>query len=103
MASTAGDILFVDTDVLLAATDESLPQHREAGRLLSQSGLHGVHLAASGQNLREYLFVATRPPDTNGPGLQVRDAMAEARGHTFQLMQHRNACLRRTFSPIMAA
>ena len=76
MAPTAGDVLFVDTNVLLTATDESRPQHREAGRLLSHSGLHGVHLAASGQILREYLVVATRPPDTNGLGLHVRDAMA---------------------------
>ena len=76
MAPTAGDILFVDTNVLLTATDQSRPQHRDAGRLIGESGLHGLHLAASGQILREYLVVATRPPDTNGLGLQVRDAAA---------------------------
>ena len=59
MALAAGDILFVDTNVLLTATGESRPQHRDAGRLLG-----------------EYLVVATRPLDANGLGLHVRDAMA---------------------------
>ena len=76
MAPTAGDILFVDTNVLLIATDESRLQHRDAGRLLNESGRRGLHLAASGQILREYLVVATRPQETNGLGLQVRDATA---------------------------
>ena len=76
MAPAAGDILFVDTNVLLTATDESRSQHRDAGRLLGESGVHGLHLAASGQILREYLVVATRPPDANGLGLQVHDAAA---------------------------
>ena len=76
MAPAAGDILFVDTNVLLTATDESRPHHRDAGRLLGESGLHGLHLAASGQVLREYLVVATRPLDANGLGLRVRDATA---------------------------
>ena len=71
MVPAAGDILFVDTNVLLTATDESRPQHRDAGRLFGESGLHGLHLAASGQILREYLVVATRPPDTNGLGLHA--------------------------------
>ena len=76
MARTAGDTLFVDTNVLLTATDESRPQHQDAGRLLNESGHRGLHLAASGQILREYLVVATRPLETNGLGLQVRDATA---------------------------
>ena len=76
MAPTAGDILFVDTNVLLTATDASRPQHWDVGRLLGESGRHGLHLAASGQILREYLVVATRPLDANGLGLHVRDATA---------------------------
>ena len=76
MAPTTGDILFVDTNVLLTATDESRPHHLDAGRLLGESGLHGLHLAASGQVLREYLVVATRPLDANGLDLRVRDATA---------------------------
>ena len=65
-----------DTNVLLTATDESRLQHQDAGRLLNKSGHRGLHLAASGQILREYLVVATRPLETNGLGLQVRDATA---------------------------
>ena len=76
MAPAAGDILFVDTNVLLTATDESRPHHRDAGRLLGESGTRGIHLAASGQIVREYLVVATRPLDANGLGLPVRDATA---------------------------
>ena len=37
---------------------------------------HGLRLAVSGQILREYLVVATRPVDVNGLGLDVRDATA---------------------------
>ena len=76
MAPTAGEILFIDTNVLLTATDELRSQHREAQRLITESGPHGLHLAASGQILREYLVVATRPREANGLGLQVRDAIA---------------------------
>ena len=76
MAPTAGEILFIDTNVLLTATDELRSQHREAQRLITESGPHGLHLAASGQILREYLVVATRPREVNGLGLNVRDAVA---------------------------
>lgn len=34
MAPAAGDILFVDTNVLLTATDESRPHHRSAPPLV---------------------------------------------------------------------
>ena len=61
MVPVAGDILFVDTNVLLTTTDESRPQHGDAGRLLNEPGHHGLHLTASGRSLREYLVVATRP------------------------------------------
>ncbi len=76
MAPTAGEVLFVDTNVLLTATDELRPQHHEAQRLLSESGARGVHLAASGQILREYLLVATRLREANGLGLRTEDAVA---------------------------
>ncbi len=71
-----GEVLFVDTNVLLSATDESRPQHRDACRLIVESGARGRHLAASGQILREYLVVATRPVEMNGLGLAVADAIA---------------------------
>ncbi|NBB90382.1 MAG: hypothetical protein GVY23_04135 [Spirochaetes bacterium] len=39
----------------------------------------GVHLAISGQVLREYLVVATRPIAANGFGMQPKDAVANAK------------------------
>ena len=60
--------------MLLTATDESRSRHREAQHLLAGSGHRGLHLAASGQILREYLVVATRPLDVNGLGFGMRDA-----------------------------
>ncbi len=71
-----GEVVFVDTNVLLSATDESRSHHREACRLIAESGARGVYLAASGQILREYLVVATRPAEVNGLGLAVADATA---------------------------
>ena len=76
MAPTAGEVVFLDTNVLLTATDALRSQYRDAQRLLTESGMRGLHLAASGQILREYLVVATRPPEANGLGLKVRDAVA---------------------------
>ena len=76
MAPMAGEVLFVDTNVLLSATDESRTHHRAACRLIGESGARGLHLAASGQILREYLVVATRPVEVNGLGLAVADATA---------------------------
>ena len=43
---------------------------------ISQGG--GFHLALSGQILREYLVVATRPVQSNGLGLTVPDALKNA-------------------------
>ncbi|MDE2893181.1 MAG: type II toxin-antitoxin system VapC family toxin [Chloroflexota bacterium] len=76
MAPTVGEMVFVDTNVLVSATDESRLQHREAYGLIAESGPRGLHLAASGQILREYLVVATRPTEVNGLGLTVVDATA---------------------------
>ena len=61
--TTVGDTLFVDTNVLLIATDESRSLHREALQLLAGSVTPDLSLAISGQVVREYLVVATRPVD----------------------------------------
>ena len=71
-----GDTLFVDTNVLLTATDESRSLHREAMQLLAGSATQDLNLATSGQVLREYLVVATRPVDVNGLGLSTEQAVA---------------------------
>ena len=38
MAPTVGEVVFVDTNVLVSATDESRSQHRDAYRLIAESG-----------------------------------------------------------------
>ena len=75
MVPKVGDLLFIDTNVLLTATDESRPHHDAARRLITQSDRHSLHPAVSGQILREYLVVATRPVSANGLGLDTRDAI----------------------------
>ena len=70
------DILFVDTNVLLAATDESRQLHSEALKLLAGNVSRDKRLAASGQVIREYLVVATRPIENNGLGLSAAEAEA---------------------------
>ena len=79
MVPKAGDLLFIDTNVLLTATDESRPNHAAARRLITESDRNGFHLAASGQILREYMVVATRPMDVNGMGLDPRDAIGNVK------------------------
>ena len=76
MEAMAGEVLFLDTNVLLIATDALRPYHKETQRLFAEAGSHGFHLAVSGQVLREYLAVATRPADSNGLGLEAADAVA---------------------------
>ena len=75
MDAMVGEILFVDTNVLLTATDVLRPSHLEAQRIFSKANQQGFHLALSGQILREYLAVATRPVEANGLGLTVPDAV----------------------------
>jgi predicted nucleic acid-binding protein len=64
--------LFVDTNVLLAATDPQRERHA-AARAFLESG--GANLFASPQVMREYLAVATRPPAANGLGLTAHQAL----------------------------
>ncbi len=81
----AGDILFLDTNILLTATDESRAQHSEAQLVISTASENGIHLALNGQIVREYLVVATRRLDVNGLGLSTADALGnveEFLGHT---------------------
>ena len=79
-----GDVVFVDTNVLLTATDVSRPHHESARRLIAESAGRGLHLALNGQVLREYLAVATRPVEANGLGLATDDAVA----NTMAFLRH---------------
>lgn len=74
--ATDADRAFLDTNVLLAATDEDRADHRAATRVLNDSSALGVTLYLSGQILREYLVVASRPMDRNGLGLPMSSALA---------------------------
>jgi predicted nucleic acid-binding protein len=70
---------FIDTNVLLASTDTSRSDHSEALAFL-QAGMVGEQrLFASGQILREYLVVSTRPTQANGLGLTSSEALENIR------------------------
>jgi predicted nucleic acid-binding protein len=69
----------LDTNVLLAATDEGRAQHDQALRIVNDWPGRGTTLYTSGQIIREYLAVATRPAEKNGLGMRLPDALANAR------------------------
>jgi predicted nucleic acid-binding protein len=76
---TDAERIFVDTNVLLSATDQARETHREALEFLKK-GLSGeCRLFASGQIFREYLVVATRPISLNGLGLTPAVACSNLR------------------------
>lgn len=70
-----GRTLFVDTNVLVSTTDRGRRHHERALRLFAEVARHGGHLAWSGQVVREYLVVATRPVAVNGLGLSPERAL----------------------------
>lgn len=70
-----GETFFLDANVLISATDRSRQHHQRALKLLSLIPQSGGHLAWSGQVLREYLVVATRPIEVNGLGLSLTSAL----------------------------
>jgi predicted nucleic acid-binding protein len=75
----APDRVMLDTNVLLAATDEGRAEHRDALTVLNDWAAGHTDLCTSGQILREYLAVATRPAENNGLGLSLPDALANVR------------------------
>lgn len=66
----------LDTNVYLSATDEGRAEHRQALLIFNDWPGRGTTLYVSGQIMREYLAVATRPADMNGLGLKQADALA---------------------------
>ncbi|WP_067826498.1 type II toxin-antitoxin system VapC family toxin [Nocardia inohanensis] len=76
MTKTGADHVIVDTNILLAASDTGRADFTAARRVLETWPAAGVTLYTSGQILREYLCVATRPADRNGLGLSRSDAIA---------------------------
>lgn len=79
MATLVADRAVLDTNVLLAATDEARHEHEHAVAALNVWPASGMVLYTSGQILREYLVVATRSIDNNGLGLRRQDAIANVR------------------------
>lgn len=70
------DLVVVDTNILLSATDRSRVQH-EAARTFLREDPRDLHLTP--QVAREYLAVATRPAGLNGLGLAPEAAVANVR------------------------
>jgi predicted nucleic acid-binding protein len=67
MVTTAVDRVFVDTNVLVFATQTSAPWHAEAARALSDLHAAGAELWISRQILREYLAALSRPQTFAAP------------------------------------
>ncbi len=86
MVPMPAETCFLDTNILLTATDESRDHHGAARRLIASGLAGGERMATSGQVLREYLVVATRPVDRNGLGLPVAAALANVEQFTRRLM-----------------
>ncbi|MRH89104.1 PIN domain-containing protein [Nocardia sp. SYP-A9097] len=76
MTIAAADHILLDTNVLLAATDTARAEFQAARAALDIWPGKGITLYTSGQILREYLCVATRPVNRNGLGLARLDALA---------------------------
>ena len=79
MATPVADRAVLDTNVLLAATDQARQEHEQAVAAINVWPASGLVLYTNGQILREYLAVATRPVDQNGLGMPRPDAVANVR------------------------
>jgi len=66
MTTMDDNALFVDTNVLIYATDPRSPLQPIAAETLRQASDSGVPLVVSPQVLREYLAVAGRPATSGG-------------------------------------
>ncbi len=61
MATPVADRAVLDTNVLLAATDEARQEHEQAVAAINVWPASGLVLYTSGQILREYLAVGHAP------------------------------------------
>jgi predicted nucleic acid-binding protein len=93
----ASGAVFLDTNVLLTATTPGRPLHEAALEVFNAWPDRGARLSASGQVLREYLVVATRPTEVNGLGLSPEDAHFNASSlrERLQVLAEGEATLRR--------
>jgi predicted nucleic acid-binding protein len=88
MATMAADAVFLDTNVLVYANQATALRHAEALALLRQAEQDGIELWISGQVLREYLAVVTRPQGDQA-ALSMQIALDRVRRFTerFQLAE----------------
>ncbi len=61
MVTTGDDALFVDTNVLIYATNPRSPWRAGAIRALQTAHQQGLRMVVSPQVLREYIAAASRP------------------------------------------
>ncbi len=78
MTMAAGERLFCDTNVLLSAVDRKRSLNPQALHVLNVLPNQGIELCVSGQIVREFLAVCTRPIDMNGLGLSTQLAVRNA-------------------------
>ena len=97
MTTRGVDRVLLDTNVLLAATDKGRAEYERAREVLNVWPARGTTLYTSGQILREYLSVATRPLERNGLGLGEADAVANVRafGVRLRLLAENEKVIRR--------
>lgn len=76
----------LDTNILLTATDKGRAEHEQALDVINGWPAQGTTLYTSGQIIREYLSVATRPATQNGLGLPVSDALDNARAFRSRML-----------------
>ena len=96
MKMTDVDRLFVDTNVLIYATNESSPWHGLANAALQEARQLGIELIISTQVLREYLATATRL-NASGSGIPRADIF-----ENLQTFQHEFTVVEDT-RPVAAA
>lgn len=73
----AADVFALDTNVLLALTYKTHPQHPTAEIAVRRLISRGTRLCFAPQNLGEFWNVSTRPPGLNGFGLSPHGVSEE--------------------------
>ena len=97
MATTDDKLYFVDTNILVAASDNTRSSHAESHELFERAINGSPRLFACGQILREYLVVATRPIENNGLALNPKKAIENLQSFKscMQLLDETDATTRR--------
>jgi predicted nucleic acid-binding protein len=102
MEMTDAEPCFVDTNILLAATDRDRKDHRHSREIFERGFKGELRIFACGQILREYLVVTTRPLENNGMGMTPAKAVENVASFNkcVQLLNETDATTRRLTSLI---